>query len=158
MTSPAAPELIISRPEAVARVAGSLLPRASLLTRVLLRRVHHELSRAEVGLLSTLESGPRRITDLAEYEALAQPTITQLVNRLQQRGLVARERDPSDGRAVLVAATGAGREALAEVRSRYGALLAEHVRDMSDSDLAALVAATDALGRLIEALQPEAAR
>jgi hypothetical protein len=57
-----------------------------------------------------------------------------------------------------VAVTGAGREALAQVRARYGALLAEHVRDMPDADLAALVAATDALGRLIEALQPEAAR
>ena len=67
----------------------------------------HDISRTEAGVLSTLEDGPRRITELAATEALAQPTVTQLVDKLQGRGLVARGRADDDGRVVLVAITAA---------------------------------------------------
>ena len=41
------------------------------------------------------DTGPRRITDLAEAEAVAQPTITTLVGRLERDGLVRRAPDPA---------------------------------------------------------------
>jgi predicted transcriptional regulator len=44
-----------------------------------------------------LGSGPRRITELAELERLAQPTLTQLVQRLEQQGFVNRERKTTTG-------------------------------------------------------------
>ena len=59
-----------------------------------------ELSRSEVGLLSTLSGGPPRITDLAELEGLAQPTMTSLVKALEHQGLVCRDRQADDGRVV----------------------------------------------------------
>ena len=68
----------------------------------------HELSRTEVGVLSTLSEGPRRITELAQTEALAQPTVTQLVDKLEGRGLVSRARSDEDGRVVIVEITPAG--------------------------------------------------
>jgi DNA-binding MarR family transcriptional regulator len=53
-------------------------------------QIDGELSRTEVGLLNTLSTGPRRITELAELEGLAQPTMTSLVKQLeQQAGCVA---------------------------------------------------------------------
>src|SRR3954447_2098398 len=76
------------RLEQIDRVSSQLLPRVALLTRLLTSRLGCELSRTELGLLNTLSSGPRRITDLAELERLAQPTLTQLVQRLGQQGLV----------------------------------------------------------------------
>ncbi|HEY2437683.1 MAG TPA: hypothetical protein VGH93_10915, partial [Solirubrobacteraceae bacterium] len=57
-------------------VSTELLSRAALLTRLAIRQVGANLSRAEAGVLRTLSSGPRRITELAELEGLAQPSVT----------------------------------------------------------------------------------
>jgi hypothetical protein len=56
------------RSERIDYVSSQLLPRASLLTRLLVSQLGGELSRTEVGLLSTLSNGPRRITELATVE------------------------------------------------------------------------------------------
>jgi DNA-binding MarR family transcriptional regulator len=142
-----------SRTEAIDAVAETLLPRASLLTRLLLRAGDRTLSRTEAGLLGTLMEGPRRITELAETEAVAQPTVTQLVDKLQARGLVARERSPQDGRVVLVTATEAGRAQLTAVRAQYRDLMRDTVRELSDEELTTLVAASETLRRVIDAVQ-----
>jgi DNA-binding MarR family transcriptional regulator len=72
-------------------ITTQLLPRAALLSRLLLRET--PIPRSEAGVLGTLARGACRITELAEYEGLAQPTMTLLVKRLEKRGWVARERD-----------------------------------------------------------------
>ena len=57
--------------------------------RTLGRRGKREMSRTAASVLATLrDTGPRRITELAEAEAVAQPTITTLVGRLERDGLV----------------------------------------------------------------------
>src|ERR1700733_2780668 len=94
------------------QVSAELLPRAALVLRLLARELHGELSRSEAGVLGTVTDCPQRITDLAELEGLAQPTMTLLVKRLESRGLVSRERQPHDGRVVVVSITRAGSEAL----------------------------------------------
>ena len=71
-----------ARSEQIDYVSTELLPRAALLTRLLVRQLGGELSRTEVGLLKTLGGGSRRITELAELEGLAQPTITILIKQL----------------------------------------------------------------------------
>jgi DNA-binding MarR family transcriptional regulator len=147
-----------SRAEAVDTVAEQLLPRASLITRLLLRRSEAGVSRAEAGILSTLLDGRQRITELAGSQALAQPTVTQLVGRLEERGQVERGRHPDDGRVVLVSITDDGRAALEELRAEYRQILREQLADRSDRDVLALAAATDVLQDLIEALQAEAGR
>jgi DNA-binding MarR family transcriptional regulator len=100
-----------------------------------------------------LESGPRRITELAELEGLAQPTTTILVKQLERRGLVRRERQVDDGRVVLVDLTEAGRAALESTRARASAILGSYLADMSDEHLEALADATETLTRLIALLQ-----
>lgn len=142
-----------SRADAIDTVAESFLSRASLVTRMLLRSGPRLISRTEAGLLGTLLGGPRRITELAESEALAQPTVTQLVDRLQARELVARERSPHDGRVVLVTLTETGRATLLTTRDHYRALMRDTVEGLSDAEVASLAAATETLGRVIDALQ-----
>jgi DNA-binding MarR family transcriptional regulator len=141
------------RDRAIDEVASTLAPRASLAMRLLLRRSGKQVSRSEAGLLSVLGRGPRRITELAQYEGLAQPTTTLLVKRMEERGWVARERDPEDGRAVLVSLTEAGATALDELRAEYRGALRDHMLAMSDEEVVALVTATTALQTLIDALQ-----
>lgn len=143
------------RTAAIDQVAETLLRRASQLGRLLLRAATGSLTRAEASLLATLTERPHRITELAETEALAQPTVTQLVDRLQQRGLVDRARSASDGRVVLVSVTERGRAELEGLRAEYRALLRDHVRSLSDADVAALLGATEALGRMIDAVQAD---
>jgi DNA-binding MarR family transcriptional regulator len=143
----------VSRSEVQDLVATTLLTRASRLTRLLMRSGSRALSRTEAGLLTTLLEGPHRITELAETEALAQPTVTQLVDKLQGRGLVERARSTDDGRVVLVSISGKGRATLEDVRGQSRALLREALRNLDDEELGSLVAATSTLERLIERLQ-----
>jgi DNA-binding MarR family transcriptional regulator len=154
MSSPAAVTDAPSRAAAVDTVADHLLLRASLVTRLLLRQGTSGLSRAEAGLLGgLLDEGPQRVTALAAAQALAQPTVTQLVALLEQRGLVVRERDPGDRRAVVVAITAAGRTALEDLRAGYRSLLREQLIGRPDEDLFALAAATEVLLDVIDALK-----
>jgi DNA-binding MarR family transcriptional regulator len=60
--------------------------------------------------------GPMRLTTLAAREGVTQPSMTQLVQRLERQGLLLRCSDPSDGRATLVAITPAGRDVMAHRR------------------------------------------
>jgi len=134
-------------------VAAALPQRAARLSRLLYRHSTRELSRTEAGVLSTLSEQRRRITELAEMEGLAQPTVTVLVGKMEERGLVSRERDTSDGRAVLVDITDEGRAALDRLRAQYREVLGERMASMSPKEVAAMRAASETLGALIDALQ-----
>lgn len=143
----------VDRSDRIDYVASHLLVRAAVLTRLLVNQLGGELSRTEVGLLNTLSGGPRRITELAELERLAQPTMTLLVKRLEQQGLVNRERQPDDGRVVLVNLTDAGSLALEHYRARASAALGAYLAEMSDEQVEALAAATETLAELVTHLQ-----
>jgi DNA-binding MarR family transcriptional regulator len=92
--------------------------------------------------LARLErEGTRRLTSLAVDEGVAQPSMTQLIQRLEQQGLVERNRDPDDRRVVGVAITPAGRELLAERRRSRAADMAELLSTLEPEEEAALSAA-----------------
>jgi DNA-binding MarR family transcriptional regulator len=143
------------RAAAIDLVASNLLGRAARLTRLLMRSGAHEISRTEVGVLATLSDGPRRITQLAMTEALAQPTVTQLIDKLEGRELVSRSRSEEDGRVVLVEITTAGAAALEVVRTLIRANMREALVDLPDAELTELAHAADTMGSLIEKLLPD---
>lgn len=72
--------------------------------------------------------GPIRLTVLAAREGVSQPSMTQLVQRLERLGLLARLADPEDGRAALIGITAHGQTMLDDRkrtrRERLTALLA----------------------------------
>lgn len=144
---------MMPRHEAVEHVATTLLPQAALLTRLVAKQARWSVTRSEGSMLSTLSCAPQRITALAELEGLAQPTVTIMVRRLEERGWVSREGDAGDGRVVLVSITTAGREALEGFREHYRAQLRAHMTTMPDEQIVALVRATEALAGMIESLQ-----
>jgi DNA-binding MarR family transcriptional regulator len=133
-------------------LAVALPQRASALTRIFFSRTATGLSRTEVGLLAALATRPFRVTELAAREGITQPAVTQLVNRLEDRGWVERRTDPRDARVVLVTLTGPGAEALEAVRAEYRALLHEEMATLDDDEVETLAAAADILDRLIERL------
>jgi DNA-binding MarR family transcriptional regulator len=148
----------LSRSDQIDYVSQQLVPGAGLLVRLLVRQLGDELSRTEASLLSTLSGGPRRITELAELEGLAQPTMTSLVKQLEQQGLVRRDRQADDGRVVLVHLTDIGAGALEDYRARARELLGTYLAKIPDEDVEALAGATDAIAQLVGLLQQRQAR
>ncbi|KQO38941.1 MULTISPECIES: MarR family winged helix-turn-helix transcriptional regulator [unclassified Aeromicrobium] len=132
----------------VTRLAQALRELVSVVSR---ETASHRLSRTAAGTLSALERrGPSRISDLTRLEAVGQPAMTGLVQRLEASGLVSRTSDPSDRRATLVAVTDAGRDALAERRRQQDAIVAARVARLPPDQLAALDAAVDAIVELTQ--------
>jgi DNA-binding MarR family transcriptional regulator len=127
--------------------------RAGRFSRVLTRAAHSGFPRGMAQILASVEDGPRAVTQLAEQEGLAQPTVTNMVVRLERLGLVTRERATHDGRVVLVEMTDAGRKELSDQRARHSLALRRQIEALPDRELRELVRASDALQRLIERLQ-----
>jgi DNA-binding MarR family transcriptional regulator len=134
-------------------IAEALPQRANAISRLFLAHTSLDISRTEVGVLRALADRPRRITELAALEGVTQPGITVLVNRLEGRGWVRREIDPSDARAVLVTLTRSGRQVFDGLRAEYRALLHEEMATLPDRDVAALARAVEILDGLIERLK-----
>jgi DNA-binding MarR family transcriptional regulator len=124
------------------------------LSRLMIQLAGPDLTRTESWLLGAISERPRRITELARFVGLTQPAITTVVKSLEQRGLMTREPDPGDGRAVRVQLTEQGRTLVEERYRRVGdaliASLSEHSADVEQlvEDAAATV------GLLVGALEP----
>ncbi|MEV0360282.1 MarR family transcriptional regulator [Nocardia sp. NPDC050697] len=104
-----------------------------------------------LSVLHTLAGrGPQRLSALTAGEQVTQPAITQIVAKLERDGLVARDPDPSDGRAVLVRITPRGAAAVTGRRTARVARMAELVARLEPEHRAALTAALPALARLAE--------
>lgn len=108
-----------------------------------------DLTMAQISILLTLlDSGPIRMTELATRERVRTPTTTVAIRRLEKLGLVKRTRDTSDMRAVLVEVTAEGQVQYAEALEARRTHLAELLRRLSHEELADLVRALKPLERL----------
>ena len=116
-----------------------------------LRKRSRILSLTAAATLATLErTGPRRLTDLAVNEEIAQPSMTILVNQLVDKGLAERGRDAADARVVLVAITPSGREYLRSVRRAAAADLTAMIDKLPENEASVLRQALPALQHLVE--------
>jgi DNA-binding MarR family transcriptional regulator len=108
-----------------------------------------DLTLAQLSILVTLlDQGPIRMTDLAAHERVRTPTTTVAIRRLEKLGLVKRSRDPSDLRAVLVDITPRGRAVHGESLANRRAALAAMLGQLPPSDLNTLMKALKPLERL----------
>ena len=123
------------------------------------RQAPAQVSSSTVTTLDTLgSSGPMRISDLAEREAMSQPGMTTLINRLEAAGQAERIADPTDGRATLVRITREGRKVLADRYAARTAVLLSHLERLDAADRAAIAAALPAIERLTSTPASHAAR
>ncbi len=79
------------------------------------------LSMREYDVLYTLSKcpGPARVSELNRHVLLSQPAVSRMVDRLAERGFIARRPDPVDGRSVLLSLTGAGRAMQRRIGRRH---------------------------------------
>ena len=145
------------RAERVDYIAEHLPSRAAVLVRLLVKQVRtREISRTEMEVLSILKEGPRRITELTELEGIAQPTMTLLVKRLEEKGWVQREGLPDDGRVVMITLTETGGAAQQRFRAQFLAAMRTDLQELSDQQLEALSAATETLSSFVDDLYQRA--
>lgn len=108
-----------------------------------------DLTLAQLSILLTLlDCGPIRMTELAAHERVRTPTTTVAIRRLEKLGLVKRSRDPSDLRAVLVEVTPRGLVQHREALDARRAFLASMLNNLTAEDRATLSAALGSLDRL----------
>jgi DNA-binding MarR family transcriptional regulator len=119
------------------------------LVTAVVRHNPREISLTAASTLSTLgRTGPRRITELAAVEGVAQPSMTVLVTGLERSGLVERQTDAGDRRVVLVALTEAGADYLRRRRRAGAEVFAGLIGKLPAEEAAALMAAAPALQHL----------
>jgi DNA-binding MarR family transcriptional regulator len=120
-----------------------------------LRQAHAvgDVSMSEVSVLARLAAdGPGSPTSLAEMERVRPQAMASTLAQLEQRGLVRRTPDASDGRRSILAVTEDGRAMLAERRSESVQRLAAVLDAFSVEERATLAAAVPLLDRLAERL------
>jgi DNA-binding MarR family transcriptional regulator len=112
-------------------------------------RSRREMSLTTVSTLGSLRrDGPMRLTELAEREGVAQPSMTALITRLEQAGLAVRRKDTADKRGVNVEITEEGRAVLARRHAQRAAAVAELLGELGPEDEATLAAALPVLRKL----------
>lgn len=94
------------------------------------REAHLTLTQAR--LLRSLREGPIGQSELGRLLNLSPASVTRLIDRLEERGLIARERDPGDRRRVAVSLLPAGRRLVGgEQGMLRGTAVDEAIRSMS---------------------------
>lgn len=110
-----------------------------------------DLPAAPLSALSVVvHGGPLSLKELAAAEQVTSPTMSRIVGRLADDGLVSRDRDPRDRRQIRIEATAAGRAVLEEGRERRLALLRGALAELPQDRLRSLARGVDALELLLE--------
>ena len=99
-----------------------------------------------------LDNGPQRISQLAYADQVSQPSLTLMVDGMEQQGWLERRADPTDGRAVLVALTPDGEAEIRRVRRIRSVALAEVLEGTGSEFVQDLDRATRALNALVKNL------
>jgi DNA-binding MarR family transcriptional regulator len=136
-------------------VAPDLASRLRLDISRMARRLRQEagagLSPSQTAALVTIERhGPLTPSELAERERVQRPTVTRVLARLEEAGLVDRAADPTDRRSSLVSISPDGRALLESVRARKDAYLARRIDSLEPADREALERAAAIFERMLK--------
>jgi DNA-binding MarR family transcriptional regulator len=88
--------------------------------------------------------------DLAELMNISPPSMTRLVEILEEAGWVERRRDPDDQRCLLIVLSPVGRKTLDTLRDESASQLSEELGDLTADERAALAAAVPVLRKLAD--------
>ncbi|MDE3064598.1 MAG: winged helix-turn-helix transcriptional regulator [Acidobacteriota bacterium] len=93
------------------------------------------VSPAQASMLSSVESlDSPTLGDLATAEQIQPPSVTRLVQSLEEAGLVVCSPDPDDRRSTRVRVTASGRRELTQIRHRKTEFLERTLQALSEAD------------------------
>jgi DNA-binding MarR family transcriptional regulator len=113
------------------------------------QRVDTSVTLTHLSALSTLKRhGPMSAGELAAHERVQPPSMTKVVVRLEERGLVTRTPHPTDGRQVVLGVTAKAVEMLAAESRAREAWLTERLQSLSGAEREVLRDAAAIMDRL----------
>ena len=112
-----------------------------------------DLTAAQLSLLSMISDGGLRVGDIAKNLGIKVPSATEQIIKLERSGLVTRQQDPDDSRAVQVVITVAGTSAVDFANQRRNAMVAELLQDLSNDEIEHLAAALPVIAKLNSSFQ-----
>ena len=119
--------------------------------RAMLRRDGGPISLVHLLVLHVMEhEGAQSMRALSEAIGASQASATGIVDRMERRGLVRRERDEADRRVIRVALTDEGRGLLSGFASERRETLGELLDDLTERELEGLLRGARALRRARE--------
>jgi DNA-binding MarR family transcriptional regulator len=111
-----------------------------------------DLTFSQLSALTSLQlAGALTPRELADMERVQPPTMTKIVGKLEERGLVRRTPHPTDGRQVILAATEGGEAVLDQFERARDEWLAHRLAELSDEDRDTLHHAAEILHQLARA-------
>ena len=153
MAAARAPEPAAAGPRLSAEAWEALFrTQVAVMRRLAQDDIWDEVSMREYDVLfqvARARGGPLRLRDLNEHILLSQPSLSRLVERLEARGLVARERAADDARGVTVRLTEEGLAVQRRIGRRHVRTIHRYVGGALDED--DLGALRDLCGRLLAA-------
>jgi DNA-binding MarR family transcriptional regulator len=145
-----------SRARIRAELVAELLshPPAAVM-RVMRRRPGGAISLVHLHVLIVLDrEGVQSMARLAEWLDVSRSSATGIVDRMEERGLVARQRDSSDRRVVRVVITDGGRGVLAALDEDRRKMIGELLDELSDDELEGFLRGVRAMRRARERRAP----
>ncbi|MDR6638317.1 MarR family transcriptional regulator [Paenarthrobacter nitroguajacolicus] len=112
-----------------------------------------ELTAAQLSLLSMIFDAGLRVGDIAKNLGIKVPSATEQIIKLERAGLVTRQPDPDDSRAVQVAITKAGAAAVESANQRRNAMVAELLQGLDSQEIEQLAAALPVIAKLNSSFQ-----
>jgi DNA-binding MarR family transcriptional regulator len=109
---------------------------ATLMKRFAAEDIWTDVSMREYDALYTLSKcrEPVRPSELNRHVLLSQPALSRLVDRLADRGFIARAADPADGRGVRLSLTDAGRAVQKQIGRRHARSVARAMTAVLTAD------------------------
>jgi len=108
-----------------------------------------DLTGTQLSAMTSLElAGALTPRELAETERVQPPTMTRIVAKLEERGLVQRTPHPTDGRQVILAVTESGRGVLAMYERARDEWLTPALADLTPEERDTLARAAEILEQL----------
>ncbi|MBO0870352.1 MAG: MarR family transcriptional regulator [Micromonosporaceae bacterium] len=108
-----------------------------------------ELTQNQISVLTSLElAGALTPRELADAERVQPPTMTKVVAKLEERGLVQRTPHPTDGRQVILSATETGRSVIIAQRRAKDRWLTRQLARLTGDEREVLARATEILNRI----------
>lgn len=117
----------------------------------------HGLTGPQALILKALQGGSISAGELATRVSLSQGTVTDILNRIEQRGLVKRLRDTQDRRRVLVVATDAGLALLEQSPPLLQECFAQRFNNLQDWEQTQLLASLQRIAAMMDAEDIDAA-
>lgn len=105
-----------------------------------------DLTGSQLSALTSLNlAGALTPRELSDIERVQPPTMTKIVAKLEERGLVQRTPHPTDGRQVILAATEGGRAVLEQFERARNEWLADRLAALTEEERDTLRRAADIL-------------